>query len=218
MSPTGGCEVQVYCDMCLHKEEGWIVIQRRIDGDVDFHNKGWTDYRNGFGDYFRDYWMGLEKIHHITSSGSYELYVGFSRMSGLRRYAVYTGFSVDSEDNKYKMTYDAFDERSHSSVSDGLSRHKELQFTTRGDDYDNDDVDNLNCAEHDSRHFGGWWFGHGNDDNNYSNNYDACFVSNLNGQYYHSAPNTAPNNGIQWKNEGASGAVLSSTIMAIRRV
>ena len=218
VSPTGGCEFQVYCDMCLSSnEEGWTVIQRRRNEDVAFQDRSWVDYKNGFGNYFTNYWMGLEKIHEITSSGSYKLFVGFSRglSNNFLYYGIYNGFSVDSEEHKYKMTYASFDSE-HSSAADGLSRHKNLQFTTF--DADNDDVDNVNCAEHDGKHFGGWWFGHGSD-NNFSSNYTACFKANLNGQYYDVSPTSfTPNNGIQWMNAGSVNAVLHRTIMAIRRV
>ena len=36
---------------------GWTVIQRRLDGSVDFH-RYWNDYRNGFGYSNGEYWIG----------------------------------------------------------------------------------------------------------------------------------------------------------------
>ena len=53
---------------------GWILIQRRATGDIDFH-RGWDEYRTGFGDLRGDFWLGLDPIHTITSSGPCELRV-----------------------------------------------------------------------------------------------------------------------------------------------
>ena len=54
-----------HCDM---ETDGgkWMVIQRRINGSVDFYRK-WTDYVNGFGDLEGEFWYGLEKIHCFTT-------------------------------------------------------------------------------------------------------------------------------------------------------
>jgi len=46
-----------WCD--FDSENGWTVIQRRVNGDVDFSRK-WTGYINGFGNYSGDYWFGEE--------------------------------------------------------------------------------------------------------------------------------------------------------------
>lgn len=36
---------------------GWTVIQRRLDGSVDF-DRDWADYVHGFGDVIGEYWIG----------------------------------------------------------------------------------------------------------------------------------------------------------------
>jgi len=33
------------------------VIQRRLNGAVEFY-RGWEDYRNGFGDIEKEFWLG----------------------------------------------------------------------------------------------------------------------------------------------------------------
>ncbi|XP_067939577.1 uncharacterized protein [Watersipora subatra] len=38
-------------------DSGWTVIQKRLDGSVDFY-RGWSDYVDGFGYLDREYWMG----------------------------------------------------------------------------------------------------------------------------------------------------------------
>ncbi|KAI4897231.1 hypothetical protein NFI96_005581, partial [Prochilodus magdalenae] len=60
----GGPEkpVEVYCDMGCdeydgHKDGKWTVIQKRIDGSVNFY-RPWEQYKNGFGNVSGEYWLG----------------------------------------------------------------------------------------------------------------------------------------------------------------
>ena len=227
VSPTGGCEFKVYCDMCLEsKGEGWMVIQRRSNGAVHFHNKSWNDYKTGFGDYLGEYWMGLEKLHEITTSGSYELHVGLESggtFASNRYWAVYDSFSVSNEANNYKLTLSAMDtSRSYTddSAFDRLAKHEGQPFTTR--DRDNDGV-SVNCANHTNLPFGGWWFG-GPELKNHNSNIDKCIDSNLNGYYYAvghdniDGDDDSDGNGIKWKGVNPPSVSFMKTIMAIRRV
>ena len=33
----------------------------------DFFQRGWNDYKTGFGDIGSDYWIGLDILHNMTS-------------------------------------------------------------------------------------------------------------------------------------------------------
>ena len=66
---------RVYCDT-TSGGGGWLVVQRRKDGSVDF-NRGWVDYDDGFGSLTGEFWYGMVSDHYIASlikdSGSYVL-------------------------------------------------------------------------------------------------------------------------------------------------
>ena len=84
---------------------GWIIFQQRIDGpasNVSF-DVNWTDYKNGFGHLGGDYWMGNEKVHLLTTSGTWKLrmemlFPAYGWMS-----AEYSYFTLDSETNNYTI-------------------------------------------------------------------------------------------------------------------
>ncbi|TMW45943.1 hypothetical protein DOY81_008978 [Sarcophaga bullata] len=54
---------------CNHKLncDGWIAIQRRINGKVDFY-RNWSEYKTGFGDIHGEFFIGLDKLHTLTST------------------------------------------------------------------------------------------------------------------------------------------------------
>ncbi|CAJ0952905.1 unnamed protein product [Ranitomeya imitator] len=66
--PDGSQPLKVLCDMDTD-EGGWIVIQRRWDGSVDFF-RTWDAYKKGFGSRLNEFWLGNENIHHVTSTGN----------------------------------------------------------------------------------------------------------------------------------------------------
>ncbi|GFR88961.1 fibrinogen related protein 12.1 [Elysia marginata] len=162
IQPSGDSTVDVphLCDT-VTDGGGWIVIQRRSTGDVDFYQRGWEEYKNGFGDLRGDFWLGNEHIHRITNSGHYELRVELV-YQGKSSHARYGQFSISSETSQYTLNVADYS----GTAGDALIKNSQRrQFTTI--DRDNDMGKSRNCAE---RCRGGWW-------------YNNCGYSGLNGKW-----------------------------------
>ena len=93
---------EVLCDQTT-QGGGWIVFQKRLNGSVDFY-LNWIDYKHGFGDLNGEFWLGLDKIHRLTSDNNNMLRVDLEDFEGNTRYAEYSKFGVMSENDMYKMT------------------------------------------------------------------------------------------------------------------
>ena len=77
---------------------GWeTVFQRRLDGSVDFHCR-WTDYKNSFGNLYGEFWLGLDKIHRLTTTIKNKIRVHLMDTKGKTAYAEYNMFAVASAD------------------------------------------------------------------------------------------------------------------------
>ena len=81
---------------------GWTVVQKRLDGSVLF-DRGWSDYKNGFGNLDGEFWLGLEKIHHLIKSPS-KLRVDLEDFDGKTSYAEYELIVVATESKKYQLS------------------------------------------------------------------------------------------------------------------
>ena len=79
------------------------MFQKRMNGSVDFY-RNWTDYKRGFGNLRVEFWLGLDKIHRLTSSGGYKLRVDLEDFAGNTVYAEYGLFAVGSEATKYQLS------------------------------------------------------------------------------------------------------------------
>uniref|UniRef100_A0A452QVJ8 Fibrinogen C domain containing 1 n=1 Tax=Ursus americanus TaxID=9643 RepID=A0A452QVJ8_URSAM len=188
---------QVYCDMRTDGG-GWTVFQRREDGSVNFF-RGWDAYRDGFGKLTGEHWLGLRRIHALTTQATYELHVDLEDFDNSTAYARYGSFgvglfSVDPEEDGYPLTVADYS----GTAGDSLLKHSGMRFTTK--DRDGDHSEN-NCA---AFYRGAWW-------------YRNCHTSNLNGQYLRGA-HASYADGIEWSSWTGWQYSLKFSEMKIRPV
>ncbi|XP_060655664.1 fibrinogen-like protein 1 [Drosophila nasuta] len=155
----------VLCDSQL-AGPGWIVIQQRVGGNESFE-RDWVRYRKGFGSYRSDFFLGLEKIHRITSLQRHELYIHLVALNGSIYNARYDDFKISDEDSGYKLSLGKF---SGTINEDAMRTAENMKFTTF--DRDNDTYSDGNCAV---QYNSGWWYS-----NCYNCNLNALYGSNLN--------------------------------------
>ncbi|KDR12467.1 Techylectin-5B [Zootermopsis nevadensis] len=78
--------LKVYCEQEV-AEGGWTVIQRRDDfGEPrENFNRDWADYKNGFGDPAKEFWLGNENIYMLTNNEDTMLRVELEDFEGNKR-------------------------------------------------------------------------------------------------------------------------------------
>ena len=178
----------MYCDM----DGQWEVIQRRMDGSVDFY-RNWASYVDGFGDPDGEHWLGLKNIHCLTSRVECtQLKVCLADFDGVKRFANYSFFSVGNAETKYRLNVGGY----AGTAGDALTQHNGTAFSTF--DQDND-LNGGNCAV---IFKGAWW-------------YRSCHASNLNGQYL-SGSQTSYADGVNWQPFKGQHYSLKYTAMKIR--
>lgn len=148
----------VYCEFI--DDVGYTLIQRRVDSLQGF-NRGWLEYKVGFGNMYGSFWAGNEFIHALTKDDAFGLRIDIWDWEGNKTYAEYELFSIQDESNRYALHVSGF----QGDAGDSLTYHDGMKFSTV--DHDND-LSDRNCAADNN---GGWW-------------YSGCYYSNLNGAYH----------------------------------
>ena len=134
---------------------GWAVLQRRMDGSVDFY-RNWTDYVHGFGNTSGEYWLGLSKFYHLANSDiSTKLRVDMRDKDGNTAYASYSTFYIGGPTTDYTLHVSGY----CGTAGDALAYHNLMKFTTKDND---NDQSSGNCANYFK---GAWWYGSCHDAN-----------------------------------------------------
>ena len=151
----GDCDetAEGYCDGTT-AGGGWLVVQRRKDGSVDF-NRGWVDYEDGFGSLTGEFWYGLTPLHCLTNQGQWEMRIDFTLTNGTKSYLLYSSFRVGPVSSNYQLSISGY--KGISSTDPIAVSHSQngMPFTTR--DKDNDKY-GKNCAKDQVGNAGGWWY------------------------------------------------------------
>ena len=150
----GDCEeaAEGYCDGVSDKG-GWLVVQRRQDGGVDF-NRDWVEYEEGFGSLTGEFWYGLRPLHCLTNQGQWKLRIDFTFTNGTKSYLSYNNFAVGPANSQYQLSISGFTGINDDPFS--TYNINGMKFTTK--DRDND-KSNGNCAvDYEGNNGGGWWY------------------------------------------------------------
>ena len=128
--------IQVYCDQTTNGG-GWTVLQRRIDGSVDFF-RDWEHYKQGFGNLQNEHWLGNENIFTLTLQGLYprgnELRIDMMNAKKIKKSVRYANFHINNAVNKYALHVNGYT----GTLTDQLRPHNGIKFSTF--DLDNDSI------------------------------------------------------------------------------
>ena len=204
----GSGSFKVFCDMD-NGGGGWTVFQKRFDGSVDFFLR-WDEYEQGFGNVSGEYWLGLQQMHRLTSSGRWTLRIDMEDFEGNVKYAQYKDFQIGDAASFYQLSIGAL---SGTVGYNALSYHNGKPFSTKDSDHDNctPSFCQSYCGSCALRFQGGWW-------------YHTCHYANLNGLYQGSTspvPHDIPWSLMCWKGWSSGSSEwkpLKTSEIKIRRV
>ena len=141
-----------YCDT-INGGGGWLVVQRRQDGSVDF-NRTWLEYEDGFGKLTGELWYGLRALHCLTGQDGWEMRMDIKLANGTNIILQYKQFKVASAEDKYKLTVGGF----QGTTADPMAYHNGMYFTTKDNDNDNHSGGNCALLFGLDKPNGGWWY------------------------------------------------------------
>ncbi|KAJ8321441.1 hypothetical protein KUTeg_001008 [Tegillarca granosa] len=170
---------------------GWIVIQKRFNGATNFY-RTWQEYKQGFGNKTKEYWLGNDRIHFLTKLKFNKLRVDLEDFKFIQKYATYSYFAVHNESTGYILNVGGY----VGTAGDSLSYHNGYKFSRQ--DKDND-ISTSNCAV---KSKGAWW-------------YRRCYSSNLNGMYMENVIN---HQSLVWYTFHNNSGSLKRSEMKIKRI
>ena len=176
---------------------GWTVFQRRGDyiHQEDFY-RTWIEYKRGFGNLERQFWLGNDRLSMLTKQDSYQLRVDLEDFDGEKRFAQYYSIKVAGELEQYRLNIGPY---TKGDAGDSLTAQNGMKFSTK--DQDNDTY-GASCAQVFN---GAWW-------------YQSCYDSNLNGGYLRGPHPNIYGSGVNWMAFRGVRYSLKKTEMKIRPI
>ncbi|XP_029472549.1 LOW QUALITY PROTEIN: fibrinogen-like protein 1 [Rhinatrema bivittatum] len=209
IKPAGAPQVyQVFCEM--NKDGGWTVIQKHDGADSLAFDKGWEEYKQGFGNRGGEHWLGLDPIYYLTNQAgkTAQLLVSLEAFSNAKAYAQYASFKVGNEENGYHLSLGAYSGTAGDAFrgqNDGedLRSQDGSKFSTI--DRDNDGCDPCrmgdraykSCSQ--DRKYSGWWF-------------SSCGMADLNGEWHSQDDYKDWDSGVHWETWNSSESLKSSVL------
>ena len=186
----------VLCDMETDGG-GWTVFQKRDDLiPVENFYRSWLEYKRGFGDLQKQFWLGNDRLALLTNQDMYELRVDLEDFDGQKRFARYYSFRIATELDKYRLTLGKY---IGGDAGDSMASDNGRQFSTKDQDNDSSPTP---CAQ---EYHGAWW-------------YYKCHSANLNGDYLRGHHPTIFAQGVNWEAFRGFYYSLKRTEMKIRPV
>ena len=187
--------LHVYCEM-LGNGEGWTTILKRKDGSEDFSGN-WEAYKKGFGNPNTEFYIRNEALHQMTSGRQVLLKLEGTSFSGVTKSAIFKGFYIDNETNKYRLHTGEF-VSGDTDIKKNWGNHDNCFFTTRDSD---NDISGRNCAIGNAP----WW-------------HKKCIQITFFGRYPYNGESVPVNEGILIKNWLGMERSLKEASMAIRKI
>src|SRR6218665_257880 len=175
----------------------WIVIQQRIDGKLSF-NKNWTVYKRGFGNIDKNFWLGLEEMHQLTTNAPYRLRIELQAVKNDKWLsAEYDSFFITSELLGYALNVLGYVGDAGDALN-GISPQNGMTFSTgTGGTYASiyDEYDYMHVSICAKGYTSGFWF-------------NQCFDACLNCVY--------GTKDFTWNVVSNHGSVVSTNLKACR--
>ena len=122
---------------------GWTVFQRRYQPLTTDFNLDWNAYKQGFGDVYKEFWLGNDLIHEITSSRPHYILV-LGKNGGETFDSKHGSFFIDDESESYRIHFnETLLTETHSLTGLSNQNINGMIFSTEDDD---NDLYSGNCA------------------------------------------------------------------------
>lgn len=140
---------------CPAADHTVMLVRKNVGNPSDYFSKNFADYKAGF-ESKGESWLGLEKLHQLTSKSAYSLRITMTDFDSKTYVAENEQFQVGPGD-AYTLSVSGFN-KAKSTLGDSMISDnggwilKRMKFTTMNKDQDKH---SSNCA---ASYKGGWWY------------------------------------------------------------